>query len=377
MNALVTNLGLLTALMLSGTAALAQAPTIDGTRDASYPAALALQTVNTQFGDATSATAMQAGGSELDNIHARIEGSNLYLFLGGNLETNYNKLDIFFDSKSGGQNKLADNTQYVAAMNGLQFDADFTADYALSLAVGTGDLKLYADYTPIPTGGSTATSIGSNNTNLTQNLTFSSVVAGAGTGAVAVDDSNVAGVTGSTTAADPAAAAAVTTGIEYMIPLTALGTTAGGGDIKIIAFINGSNHDYLSNQVLAGVPAGTSNFATTNVDFTTVTGNQYVTVNNSTVTATAADRAAVAHPAYPNPFTASTTLTYEASQPGTYTLRIRSLSGQVVATQLVVAARAGTSTVSWNGCNAQGQPLAAGVYLAELNGQYQRLTMLR
>lgn len=273
------HLGLLTALGLTGPAAFAQAPTVDGTRDASYPAALAVQTVNTQFGDATGSTTTQAGGSELDNLHARIVGGNLYLFIGGNLETNYNKLDFFFDSKSGGQNQLAGNTQYVAAMNGLKFDAGFQADYALSLTCGS-PAQAYADYAPIPTGNIGSTFIGSSNGGLNPALNFEAVVTGAGTGQAAIDDSNSAGVGGGTDAADAAAATAVGTGIEVMIPLTALGTTVGGGDLKITVFINSGDHTYLSNQVLAGAPAGTSNLGTGAPDFTALAGPQFVSVAN-------------------------------------------------------------------------------------------------
>jgi hypothetical protein len=80
---------------------------------------------------------------------------------------------------------------------------------------------------------------------------------GAGIG-VAFDNSNVAGVLGGTGAADPVAAAAVQTGIELAIPLAAIGNP-NIADIKVSAMVNGSNHDFLSNQFLGGLPAGTGN----------------------------------------------------------------------------------------------------------------------
>lgn len=376
MNPLFTRFGLVAALVLAGTAVQAQAPTIDGTRDASYPAALAVQTVETSFGDASTASAMSANGSELDNLHARIVGPNLYLFLGGNLESNYNKLEIFFDSKSGGQNQLAGNTYYLASMNGLKFDAGFEADYALTITCGTGALKAYSDYAPIPTGSISTTGIGSSATSFANDLNFGLVVPGAGTGQVAINDSNTGGVGGGTGPANTAAATTVGTGIEYQIPLTALGTTAGGGNIRITAFINGANHDYLSNQVLAGAPAGTGTFAVGNVDFTTVAGLQHVTVINNTATATRGINAVTAPlAAYPNPSTAGFILSYEAARAGQYPLAIRTLSGQLVATRLVTATTAGANTAVWNARDDQGQALAAGVYLAELNGQHQRLIL--
>ena len=274
---------------LSAAPGTSLAQTVDGTRDASYPAALAVQTVDTQFGNHTGpASQYAAAGSELDNLHARIVGSDLYLFIGGNLESNFNKLDLFFDSKSGGQNTLAGNGQYVASMNGLIFDAGFTADYALEVTCGNASassLEVYANYAPIPTGGISGDFIGGG-AGRTQTVNFGAVVPGNGTGTVSVDNANILGVGGGTGAANAAAATAVATGVEYKIPLSALGTTANGGDIKIIAFVNSSGRDFLSNQVLAGVPGGTSNLGNPNgVNFSapTLPGTQFVTVANGAV----------------------------------------------------------------------------------------------
>jgi hypothetical protein len=76
-------------------------PILDGVRDPSYGSANAVQLVQTGFGDAN-----PNGGSELDAAYARVEGGTLYLLLTGNLESNFNKLNIFFDSQAGGQNVL-------------------------------------------------------------------------------------------------------------------------------------------------------------------------------------------------------------------------------------------------------------------------------
>src|SRR5690606_13155728 len=75
---------------------------------------------------------------------------------------------------------------------------------------------------------------------------------------VAFNNSNVGGIGGNIgAAADSVAALAVTTGIELAIPLAAIGSPAGA--IKISPMINGSNHDFLSNQFLGGLPVGTGN----------------------------------------------------------------------------------------------------------------------
>ena len=86
-----------------------------------YGSALAVQTVNTQFGD---------NFSEWNAGYGRIVSGRLYLMLTGNLEANFNKLEIFIDSKAGGQSVFDssgnDNAQ---RMDGLVFDPGFTADY--------------------------------------------------------------------------------------------------------------------------------------------------------------------------------------------------------------------------------------------------------
>jgi hypothetical protein len=68
----------------------------------------------------------------------------------------------------------------------------------------------------------------------------------------AYDNSNTGGVTGGNGAADQGAAAAVQTGLELSIPLSAIGSPGVGDTIRISAHINGSNHDFLSNQSLGG-----------------------------------------------------------------------------------------------------------------------------
>ncbi|GAA4370936.1 hypothetical protein GCM10023185_45920 [Hymenobacter saemangeumensis] len=256
------------------------AQTVDGTRDASYPAALALQTVETGFGD---------NQSELNNIHAQIVGSDLYIFIGGNLEANGNKLELFFDTRSGGQNTLGSNSGYAAVMNGLTFDSGFSADFGLTVYHNGSTLQ--ADYVVLPTAGGGATGAVANGMGSPQALNFNSVVAMSGTGEAAINNANMAGVAGGgSAAANAMAAAAVSTGIELRIPLSALGTSVGNGDIKINVFVNGGGHDYVSNQVLAGLPAPQGNLGgngsggytggTAGINFGSFAGNQFVTVAN-------------------------------------------------------------------------------------------------
>ncbi len=180
-DAMKRHLTALTAAAAVLTAASAWAvPVLDGSKDAEYGAALSVQNTNTQFGNGTNGDPVNGGGgSEIDGVYAKVSGDRLYVMITGNLETNFNKLDIFFDSKSGGVNtidglvqptqvdgyccKLPDpvnlpdpTTGALQRMSGLTFDADFNADYYLTIThgfegnidgtgVGTNDgLRLYA-----------------------------------------------------------------------------------------------------------------------------------------------------------------------------------------------------------------------------------------
>src|SRR5687767_3041342 len=85
--------------------------TVDGSVDANYGAPLAVQLVNTGFGDAQPPGAL--GGSELDAAYAKIWNGRLYIMLTGNHEPNFNKLEVFIDSVAGaGENTLSATPKY-------------------------------------------------------------------------------------------------------------------------------------------------------------------------------------------------------------------------------------------------------------------------
>jgi hypothetical protein len=245
------------------------APVVDGTRDVEYGAALSVQAVQTGFGDATPPGFL--GGSELDAAYAKIVGGRLYLLLTGNHEPNFNKLEVFIDSKAGGENTLTGNPQYdffngstwlSQNMTGLTFDAPFAADYHLFSRWGSGNGAYNVDFVNRQGGGvaivpgSTSSSpnavglqatgtilagnVGTNasGTALTQNLEF------------AINDNNAAGVSGGNGAANVADAAAVMTGMEFSIALADLGNPSPGSVILISAMIDNGDHNYLSNQIL-------------------------------------------------------------------------------------------------------------------------------
>lgn len=252
--------------------------TVDGTiAGDSYGASVSVQTVETQFGD---------NASELNAAYGTLNGGRLYVALTGNLESNFNKLEVLIDSKAGGENIYSglpgnDNT---VVMTGLTFDAGFEADYHLILRRGfAGSPRFDVDFAELGTANFTAytdvfggTDAGAGSTGTGVNLSPIEM---------AYDGSNFAGILGGTNAADQAAAMAVQTGIEFSIDLADLGFSS--GDIKICAFVNGSNHDYASNQFLGGLAApqgnlggdGTGTFTgSVNFDLNTFAGDQFFSV---------------------------------------------------------------------------------------------------
>jgi PEP-CTERM motif len=141
--------------LIAASAASAQI-VVDGTADANYGAALSIQNTDTQFGNATNGDPrVSAGGSELDQVFGVVDGGFLYLTFTGNLESNFNKFEVFIDSEDGvGMNTL-DGANLPAAvdafccggfgttdgalqrMSGMTFDAGFAPDYYVTLANGT------------------------------------------------------------------------------------------------------------------------------------------------------------------------------------------------------------------------------------------------
>jgi uncharacterized protein (TIGR03382 family) len=219
-------------------------PVVDGSIVGDgYGDALSVQTVQTQFGDNL---------SELNAAYGVIDSGRLFLSLTGNLEDNFNKLEIFIDSAPGGENVFSGTpgNDGTGVMTGLTFDAGFEADYHLILrrgfagsptfdvdyaVLGTPDFSFYPDVFGGASEGAGATGTGANAFPIE----------------IGYDNSNMAGIGGGDGAADQAAALAVETGIEFSIDLADLGGPTGA--FRVMAFINGSNHDFASNQFLGGL----------------------------------------------------------------------------------------------------------------------------
>jgi hypothetical protein len=122
-----------------------------------------------------------AYGSEINAVYAKVDGPDLFILLTGNLETTFNKFHFFLDVAPGGQNRLRGasnlsrnyrgNTtgdfgalnrmgadaltveEPAAPTNGLKFDADFAADYWISVTNGGVPVAHFSNASVLRTSG--------------------------------------------------------------------------------------------------------------------------------------------------------------------------------------------------------------------------------
>jgi len=91
--------------------------------------------------------------------------------------------------------------------------------------------------------------------------------------------------------------------------------------------------------------------------------------------------AAHLHPAYPNPFNPSTTLSFDVPRNGRYELTIHDARGRLVTTLVDDNLSAGHHQRSWTGRDHTGKPAASGVYLVRLHGpeteSYRTITLVK
>lgn len=228
------------------------AQNLNGTvNNAFYGAPLAVQTVNTGFGNSPGGGDATVG-SELDAAYGQISGGNLYLFLAGNFENNGNHLNVFVDGGAVGESVLTTSGGSLGSMNGSVFSPGFQATWAYDMNDFSGTLY-NENYHLVggsqTSGGYVGSLVGSGgiyaggyggDASLYLNNTHGSTMGGAG-----------AALSGATSGAN------TTTGLEMVVPLSAIGYT--GGSIEVLADINGGSDGYLSNQFLSGLAVGTGN----------------------------------------------------------------------------------------------------------------------
>lgn len=254
----------------------------NGFKEDLYGPAVAIQGIQTQFGD---------NASELNAAYAVIQDGRLFLMLTGNLEGNFNKLNIFLDTTSAITTNVLTTAgnDFSGVMNGMTFDAGFAPDYHIIVRRGVGvgdqfDLDIsnlatgaFASYTDV-FGGSQE---GFANTGTPDGGTLTPGPIGVG-----YLNLNQAGVQAGTGAADPVAAQAVQTGFELCIDLADIGSPS-DSSMKAMAFVTSSSLDFASNQFLGSLPGdldgeglGTSNLgAITAIDLSAIDGDQCFTID--------------------------------------------------------------------------------------------------
>ena len=208
-------------------------------------------------------------------------------------------------------------------MNGLQFDADFEPDYWISYQGGGSPIENYSNAAVLRTNGKLlgfndealdygtysgglkslnnpvkydGTNIDSQDgtkaniySNYAPRAAGAAVVANPGSPtppaigllALSMNNSNIDGVSGDAVNCP----SAVTTGVEIQIDLNEAGWD-GVSDIKVGGFVTNGDRNYMSNQVIGGLPTGTGNLADTHVvNFAAIDGNQFVNVSAATCAA--------------------------------------------------------------------------------------------
>jgi hypothetical protein len=252
--------------LLSATSPLF-AYTIDGQLDPEYGAPTLVQTLQTELnqgqiaGDNTLGDIDFANGSELDAAWARISGDTLHLFVGGNLALVLNQqqngsighlLDLFIDSAPGGFGSLAVGPGH--PLNGFTFDNGFEPDYWFEFR-GDADQNgadWFAYRGVLPPGGTGEPAL----LGVTSAGPPGTLLGGTNPHGVRVtiDNRNTAGVPFGCNASS---GAGVTRGIEWSIPLAAIGGADGCIRITAIVRTQGATTSPVSNQVLAPLPDGT------------------------------------------------------------------------------------------------------------------------
>ena len=249
-------------------------PVVDGTLDAAYGAALATQTVNTVWVD---------NEDELDAAYAVVKNGRLYMLFAGNMNYNWNKLAIFIDSSDAVTTNVftAAGNDSSSNMDGLTFDTGFTPDYHVMGRIGgsaAGGFDFNVDFADLSVSNVSWHNTGFDNASggvayMGAGDASSNIVA---LGFINTNDLGVVFDSGGS-AANQAAALAVTTGFEISIALSDLGNPS--GEIRVMAVAAGEPHTPFSNQLLPGLPAPQTELGDpSTLDFGTIAGDQFFSV---------------------------------------------------------------------------------------------------
>lgn len=368
-----------TIALLVQTAAVA----VDGRLDPSYGAPQSTQIVGTAqkntpgFGGTLSTS--ESFGSELDAGYGFVQDDTLHLFFSGNLMCytgelpHEHQLHVFLDTRAGGQNTLRSDNADVGVcgngkldtMAGLTFDRDFSPDWWYACGVYDSLMPVRACSAELRDGGNGPGYF------LGQGQAGGPGTLSGGTNPfgvlVSIDNSNSAGVAQGCQATSDGG---VTSGIEWAIPLAAIGAPT--GSIRVCAIIGGCFFNtYLSNQVLAPLPAGIcalGNPAT--VDLDTIPGAQWFTVLPAAGTPTPGSVSLELSSPWPNPAHGAARFTIGLPSAAWVAVTVRDVAGRTVAKVFEGRLAPGAHAFAWP----TGAAISPGVYTLELRADAQQRT---
>lgn len=287
-------LGAMAVLLLCGSS-LARAYTVDGILDPEYGPARSVQTTQSSQGDTPPSIPVfpletGANSSELDGAFGEFADGALHLLFTGNFKsyrgeilTSADRLAVFIDCASGGQNPLRnDNTSasygYLPNLAGLTFDSGFDPDFWFESAVdATGSIAYFAYMAALPSAsGASGAFLGYRGAGAPGTLSNGVNPLGI---LSSIDQANRDGVDAG---CGPASGAGTTTGIEWSIPLAAIGNPVGPIRVCAVLIATGGAFNGISNQVLGPLPPGTCALgAPASVNFANLPGDQFFVIDGT------------------------------------------------------------------------------------------------
>lgn len=277
-------------VLLAFAASAAHAQLATGNWTVAYGAPLVTQTTQST-GKFPGGGRAASGAYELDAAYGYIDGGALHLLLTGNIVLAWNiegtivtsPVELFLDTREGGENPLLANNPVVipyafdlTQFTGLRFDSGFAPDWWFAVGGSTNhiaDLWVRAAMAELPTaGGGAGSDLGEVHERASAPLTGGVDPFGI---SVAVNDSNTVGVTlGCGAWSGPE----IRSGIEWVIPLAAIGNPT--GCIRACAFDPTMlDVSRISNQMLGPLPPGTCDLGPAGaVDLAAIPGAQWFTI---------------------------------------------------------------------------------------------------
>ncbi len=356
--------------LLAPVANSSAAPVVDGILDATYGEPLSVQSTQTSLGDYQYEI---SPGSELDAAYVLVEDGKLFLFIAGSLNRFYSEflypvaqLHVFVDTRSGGQNSLSDDNSSpqdwvtLQSVAELTFDAEFAPDYWLAVARDAAGFPAY--FAELPSvGGATGSFLGRGVLGPPGTLVGPGAVNPHGILA-SFDRSNTGGVDAGCNASS---GSGVTSGLEWAVPLAALGDPTGPFRICVLLARPSGLDVEISNQLLGPVPPGTCALGpASSVDLDGVPGQQYFVVEN-TVAGLPDPQPSGARLSAPMPNPNRGTVRFRLDVPDPRRMRVEVVDVEGRRLRLIAddVFTPGPHELSWDGLDSSGRPAPAGLYL--------------